>query len=474
MTLTPTQTLCRDLQSGATSAEAHMAETYDRIDAINPQVNALVGLLERDAALALAQAADEVPQQQRGPLHGLPMAPKDAVEVEGFATTWGFAPWANNIARRDDALAARMRAAGALFIGRSNMPEFGLGSNTFNNLYGRTLNPYDPTRTPGGSSGGAAVALATGMLDLADGSDLGGSLRNPASFCNVVGFRPSIGRMPLARGFSWLGRMATTGPMARTVADTALLFSVQAGPDISDPLSLPEPGETFLDALKPLANLDGVRIAYAPRLHGLPIDPAVLAVLQQAADACADLGAEVVDAVPPLEDAMDIFQTLRAAGMVATGDALDKQLPDWRTHAKDTAVWNIEKGQRLTASEVFAAEQQRGVLYAAYAAFMQDYDAVLLPAAQVPPFSHEHEWVTEIEGVAMETYLDWMTVCCAITVTGAPAISVPAGFTPDALPVGAQFVGKPRGDLALLRLAHCFEAATEFHRHRPAICALES
>jgi amidase len=325
MKWTNANTLCRDLQRGDASSEQVMAEVYDRIEAVNSSVNALVSLLPREAAMAMAKQADQVPVAERGPLHGLPMANKDMVEVEGFANTWGYVPWADRIAKKDDGFAARMRAAGALFIGRSNMPEFGLGSNTFNSLYGATLNPYDPTKTPGGSSGGAAVALATGMLPLADGSDMGGSLRNPASFCNVVGFRPSIGRMPFSRGFGWMGRLATTGPMARTVADTTLLFSVQAGPDAADPLTLPEPGHHFLDGLVPFENLNGLRVAYAPTLHGLPIDPEVMTVMQTSADVFSDLGAEVVAKSPPLEQAMDVFHIQRAAGLVAIGDALERR-----------------------------------------------------------------------------------------------------------------------------------------------------
>ena len=461
--------LCRDLQRGTVSSQDVMAEVYRRIDAINPQVNALVALLDRDEAMALAAAADQVPVAQRGPLHGLPMAPKDAVEVAGFATTWGFGPWQANIAREDDTFAARMRHAGAIFIGRSNMPEFGLGSNTFNSVYGRTRNPYDVTRTPGGSSGGAAVALATGMLPLADGSDMGGSLRNPASFCNVVGFRPSIGRMPHTRGFAWFSRHGTTGPMARTVADTAFLFSIQAGPDPTDPLTLPESGETFLDALVPLQNLEGLRIAYAPTLHGIPVDPEVLSVMAAAADQLTNLGAEVEQAIPPLHDAMSVFQVQRAAGLATLGDALDRTVPDWRDHAKQTAIWNIEKGQALTAGEILQSELTRSRIYAEMARFFESFDAIMLPAAQVPPFHHETEWVDVIDGVQMETYIDWMTVCCAITVTSCPAISVPGGFTPSGLPVGLQIVTAPRSDLLTLRLAHCFEQATRYYEHLPAI-----
>ena len=463
--------LCDKLKKGSASAAELMAETYDRINQINPEVNALVSLLPRDEAIALATRADQVPLADRRSLHGIPVAPKDAVEVEGFATTRGFVPWANNIATKDDGLAARTRAAGAIFIGHSNMPEFGLGSNTFNSLYGTTRNPYDLTKTPGGSSGGAAVALATGMLPLADGSDMGGSLRNPASFTNVVGFRPSIGRMPFVKGFGWYGRLATTGPMARTVADTALLFSVQAGPDIADPLTLPEPGSHFLDVATASEGLLGKRIAYAPTLHGLPIDSRVMTIMDQAAATFSDLGAEISSTSPNLEAAMHVFQIQRAAGLASLGTNLDRTVPDWRAHAKDTAIWNIEKGQSLTAEEIIRSEVTRSAIYTHIAEFFETHDALVLPAAQVPPFPHTQPWVNEINGQPLESYIDWMTICCAITVTGCPAISVPAGFTDDGLPIGVQIVGKPRGDLALLRLAHAFESATECYRTKPPLCA---
>lgn len=462
-------TLCRDLQRGDVSAVDVMREIYRRIDDINPQVNALVALLPEDQALALAARADEVPIANRGPLHGLPMAPKDAVQVQGFATAWGFAPWAEKVASADDKLAARMRSAGALFIGHSNMPEFGLGSNTFNAVYGKTRNPWDLTKTPGGSSGGAAVALTTGMLPLADGSDMGGSLRNPASFCNVVGLRPSIGRTPMSPGMAWFTRLSTTGPMAQTVADAALLFSVQGGPDVDDPLTLPEPGTHFLDALVAPENLHGKRIAYAPRLHDLPVAPEVLAVTDQCADTMANLGAEIVADAPDLRAAMEVFQVQRAAGLATLGRSLDRTVADWRQHAKDTAIWNIDKGFALSSEEILQSELSRSAIYARAARFFENYDALILPAAQVAPFDGNEEWVAEIDGVKMDTYLDWMTICCAITVTGLPAISVPGGFTAAGLPVGLQIVGKPRGDLALLQLAHTFEQATRYFEQRPPI-----
>lgn len=463
--------LCRDLQRGNQSAVEVMQQTYQRIEQINPQVNALVNLLSEDAALSLAKKADEIPVAERGPLHGLPMAPKDAVAVKGFPTTAGFAPWANRIASKDDNQTARLRNAGAIFIGHSNMPEFGLGSNTFNSLFGHTLNPYNLNKTCGGSSGGAAVALATRMLALADGSDMGGSLRNPASFCNVVGLRPSIGRTPKGDGFGWLGRLTTTGPMATNVADTTLLFSVQAGPDSSDPLTLDEPGHTFLDALRADDTLQGKKIGYCPNPAGVPVEPAVADIIAKAADTMANLGAQVIEASPMLDQAMSVFQTLRAANLANLGQALDLTLPDWKSHAKPTAVWNIEKGQNLKAADIFAAELRRTRIYADCANFFSEFDALILPAAQVIPFDIDVEWVDKINDTVMPTYIDWMTACCAITVTGLPAISVPAGFTAAGLPVGLQIVGKPRGDLALLKLAHCFEQATLVYQQKPAVCA---
>ncbi len=464
-------TLCRDLQRGTVSAVDLMRNVYARIEAINPTVNALVNLLDEREALALAAAADQVPIAERGPLHGLPMAPKDAVAVRGFPTTWGFKPFATRIEEQDSALAQRMRDAGALFIGHSNMPEFGLGSNTFNALFGSTLNPYDLGKTAGGSSGGAAVALATDMLPLADGSDMGGSLRNPASFCNVVGLRPSIGRTPMSRGFGWYGRLVTSGPMAKTVADTTLLFSILAGPDASDPLTLPESGEQFLDALVPaqLDNNHPIKVAVSEDLGTLPIDPEVRSVIQNTAKVFSDLGAEVVLDHPNLAGAMEVFQTQRAAGLRTLGRSLDFTLPRWRDDAKDTAIWNIERGFALTPDQLLDSELQRTKIYAEVAEFFQNYDVLALPAAQVPPFSIDQEWVTQIDGVDLDTYIDWMAVCCMITVTGLPTLSIPAGFSSDGLPIGVQLVGKPRGDLALLKIAHWFEQSTQFYTQQPRI-----
>jgi amidase len=363
-----------------------------------------------------------------------------------------------------------MRKAGVIFIGHTNMPEFGLGSNTFNSVFGATHNPYDLSKTAGGSSGGAAAALATDMLPLADGSDMGGSLRNPASFCNVVGFRPSIGRTQKNLGAAWYGRLVTTGPMAKSVKDTALLMSVMSGPDISDPLNLSDSDEDFLEALIPykINNNNPLKVAVSPCLGELPIDGQVVDIIHAAGDTFKNLGAEITYADPPLEGAMEAFQIQRAVGLRGLGKTLDQSVDNWRQYAKETVIWNIEKGQSLSIDEMIKAEMIRTNIYADIARFFEEYDVLLLPSAQVPPFDLSKEWVEEIEGTKLDTYIDWMSVCCIITVTGLPAISVPGGFTKEGLPIGVQLVGKPRGDVELLKIAHLFESKTNFYKMKPS------
>jgi amidase len=455
------------IRRGDASAVEVMDAHYDRIEILNPQINALVNVLPREAALELARQADRARSRGEpcGPLHGLPMAVKDTHDAAGFPTTWGFVPWAERVARHDGAVAARQRAAGALFIAKSNVPEFALGSHTFNNLFGTTSNPYDLSRTAGGSSGGAAAALATGMLPLADGSDMGGSLRNPAGYCNVVGLRPSLGRVPADGPFGWFARLLTPGPMARNVPDAALLLSVQAGPNHDDPLSRPEPGRHFRDL--PHADPATLKIAWSADLGFAPVDAAMVRLLEAAAVVFEDLGCEVENACPDLRGGMSVFQTQRAASLAQTGRALDRSLPRWREHAKETMIWNVEQGYALTAEDLLRCEVERTAIYQRVGAFFAHHDALLLPSAQVPPFDKSLDWVREIDGRAMETYIDWMTICCAVTVTDLPAISVPGGFTDDGLPLGLQIVGRPHGDLDLLAIARLFEEATGHGQRRP-------
>jgi amidase len=305
------------------------------------------------------------------------------------------------------------------------------------------------------------------MLPLADGSDMGGSLRNPASFCNVVGLRPSVGRVPNTSSMGWFARLSTSGPMARSVADAALLLSVQSGPYPPDPLTLPASGSDFAAVLD--RDLRGLRIAWSPDLGFLPVDLEVSTLVEQATRTFADLGCRVERACPDLRSAMGVFQVQRAALMRIKGELLDESSPGWRNHAKDATVWNIEKGLGLTTADLIGSERERTGIYQRVTAFFEDFDAFVLPAAQVAPFPVETEWVTEINGVQMATYIDWMTICCAISATGLPAIAVPAGFTKSGLPVGVQIVGRPRGDVELLQIARGFEQATRWGEKRPTL-----
>jgi amidase len=362
----------------------------------------------------------------------------------------------------DALIVERTRAAGAITLGKSNTPEFGAGSQTFNQVFGRTLNPYDPTKTCGGSSGGAAVALACGMVPIADGSDLGGSLRNPASFCNVVGLRPSLGRVPAWPVESaWLS-LSTHGPMARTVQDVALLLSVIAGPDPRAPIANGEPGERFRAPLD--RDFTNVTIAWSPTLGGLPIDRRVSAVLESQRKTFAALGCVVEEGQPDFGDAREIFQVWRGwAFMLKYGHLLETH----RDQLKDTVIWNIEQGLKITGADLAAAEAKRTALYHRVRAFMERHEFLVLPVTQVPPFDVTQPYVTEINGVRLPTYIDWMRACSDITVTGLPAISVPCGFSAAGLPIGLQLAGRRYDDATVLRAAWAYEQSTAWHRRRP-------
>lgn len=442
---------------------AHLAQ----IERVNPRVNAIVTLTAeralddaraRDAALARGEAA--------GPLCGLPVVHKDLVDTRGIRTTYGSPIYRDHVPGADALIVERLRAAGAVTLGKSNTPEFGAGSQTFNAVFGPTRNPYDPGKTCGGSSGGAAVALACGMVPIADGSDLGGSLRNPASFCNVVGLRPAPGRVPVWPSATPWFPFSVQGPMARTVADVALLLSALAGPDPRAPLAIAEPGERFRAPLD--RDFRGVRIAWSRDLGGLPVDRRVARVLEAQRAAFEALGCVVEDGEPDFADAREIFQVWRAwLFAIKYGPLLEAH----RHQMKDTVVWNIEQGLKLAAREVGEAEVKRAALYHRVREFMATRPFLLLPAAQVPPFDVTQPYVTEIDGVRLPTYIDWMRVCSDITVTGLPAISVPCGFTEDGLPVGVQIVGRHQDEWGVLQLAHAFEQATGFWKRRPPVAA---
>ncbi len=439
--------------------EAHIA----RIEAVNSPLNAIVTKTYESAR----QRADELDRHpdRHGPLAGLPMAHKDLVDTQGIRTTYGSPLYADHVPAADALVVERMRRAGAVTVGKTNTPEFGAGSQTFNRVFGVTRNPYDTTKTCGGSSGGAAVALAARMIPLADGSDTGGSLRNPAAFCNVVGFRPSPGRVPATPGGDPWADLSTAGPMARTVDDVALLFSVLAGPDPRVPNGLPEPGTTF----RPVEGIDlsKLRIAVTEDFGGLPVQREVRDVVASLRQALQDAGAQVVDAAPDLTDARRIFHILRATGFRRRfGPMTDAQ----RAELKDTIVWNLQAGLDLTLDDYDWVYPARARLVARVGEFFKDVDLLVGPTTQVLPFDAATDWVRSIEDQRMATYIEWMESCSWITATCCPALSLPTGFR-NGLPVGTQLVAPLRADSFLLRAAKAIEAITGFAAQTPMLAA---
>ena len=457
--------LARRLRSKELSAREVMEAHLAQIDRVNPRVNAIVTLLP-ERALDGARAADEALTRGEapGPLHGLPVAHKDLVQTKGIRTTWGSPIYRDFVPSENTLIVDRLQQGGAITIGKTNTPEFGAGSQTFNEVFGETLNPYDLTKTCGGSSGGAAVALACGMLPIADGSDMGGSLRNPANFNNIVGFRTAPGRVPIYPvGLGW-APFSVEGPMARCVQDVALMLSVIAGPDARSPISITEPGSKFNVPLE--RDFKGVRIAWSRDLGGLPVDPRVTAVLDAQRHTFQSLGCIVEDGQPDFRDADEIFKAWRAWSFEsAYGELLNTHRPQM----KDTVIWNAEAGLALTGPDLSRAERRRTELYHRVRTFMQTYEFLICPVNQVPPFDVKTRYINEINGVKMETYIDWMRSCYFITVTGHPAISVPCGFTADGLPVGVQIVGRHQDELGVLQLAYAFEQATQFGKRRPPV-----
>ena len=453
------------LRAKRVSAREVMTTHLARIDRVNPAVNAIVTLVP-DAALEAADAADAALARgdDVGPLHGLPIAHKDLFVTAGIRTTFGSLAFTDHVPDETALIVERERRAGAITIGKTNTPEFGAGSQTFNQIFGATANPYDPTKTCGGSSGGAAAALATGMVPIADGSDLGGSLRNPASFCNVVGLRPSPGRVPRWPTPAPWFPFNVHGPMARTVGDVALLLDAIAGPDARAPLSRTVPAQRVSQALD--RDLRGVRVAWSRDLGGLPVEPAVTAVLERQRATFEALGCLTDEAHPDLVDADAIFTTWRAWYYeLMFGSVLDHH----RGLLKDTVVWNIEAGRALGGPQLADAERKRAALYHRVRRFMDEYEFLLLPVSQVTPFDVGQPYVTCINDQPLPTYLDWMKSCYQISVTELPAVSVPCGFTADGMPVGLQIVGRPFDDLGVLQLAHAFEQATGCWKTRPDI-----
>lgn len=444
------------LKRGEVSPVELIEAALARIAAVDRVVNALpTRCPERARKAALSVKRESL-------LAGLPVAIKDLVEVAGVRTTWGSPIFADHVSTHSDISVETLERNGALVVAKSNTPEFGAGGNTFNEVFGRTLNPWNTALTCGGSSGGAAVALATGEVWLADGSDLGGSLRTPASFCSVVGLRPSPGRVASGPKADAFDSLAVVGPMARNVGDVALMLDAMVGADPRDPLALPAPARSFtahLEAPRPPR-----RVAFSADLGSWPVAAEVRAVCAEAARRFEGLGAAVEEAAPDLKDAREIFQVLRALKF-ATGHA--EKLARHRDKLKPEVIWNIEKGFRLTAEEIARATLARAALFYRMAAFFRDYDLLLCPAASVPPFPVEQRYVAEIEGHKFDNYIDWVGITYAITITGCPALALPCGFTRDGRPIGLQMVGRPRGEAALLEAAALFERAAGLAERLP-------
>ncbi|MGX7678913.1 amidase [Jatrophihabitans sp. DSM 45814] len=442
--------------------EAHLRQ----IERVNPAVNAVVTLVA-ERALSEADAADDrlTAGAEIGPLHGLPILHKDTHATAGIRTTQGSPLFANHIPDEDELIVARERTAGAISLGKTNVPEFAAGSHTFNEVFGLTRNPYDLSRSAGGSSGGAAVALACGMAPLAEGSDMGGSLRNPASFCNVVGFRPSPGRVPSWPTVTALSTLSVQGPMGRTVRDVALLLSAVAGPTDLSPIALQEPGETFATPLD--RDLSDLRIAWSPDLGGtLAVDTEVRDIVAAQASVFESLGCVVEQACVDFSGADEVFRTLRGVQFEASFGALRDASPE---AMKQSVVWNVDEGRRLGGADIARAQRLHTELFHRARVFFHRYDALVLPVSQVAPFDATTEYPTLVGGVAQQTYLDWMRSCYFVSVLGNPSLSVPAGFTGDGLPVGVQIVGPHRADLLVLQIGYAFEQATRWSDRRPAI-----
>lgn len=432
-----------------------------RISEVDGRINALPTLcFER--ARAHARALMQKPVAERGVLAGLPVPIKDLTDVEGVRSTHGSPIFANAVPEKSDLLVTRLEAEGGVIYAKSNTPEFGAGANTFNEVFGATVNPYNTKMSAAGSSGGAAAALASGMAWVAHGSDLGGSLRNPASFCGIVGLRPSPGRVAFSKGGQLDGSLAVEGPMARTVDDCALLLDAMAGDDARDPLSKPRPTHSFLGVAQ--ARIKPLRVAYSPDLGITPVDPQVAEITRRAAHRFSDAGVIVEETHPDLSDAYEIFQVLRAHSYAIGMSGL---LRDHRDKLKPEVIWNTEKGLAQPMEMVVKAELARTALAARMADFFEKYDVLLCPATIVPPFPVGERYVKQCNGVDFATYVDWLLIVAPATLAACPALSLPCGFTKDGLPVGLQMIGASNGDARLLSAAGVLEDVLGLQTVRP-------
>jgi amidase len=458
--------LARSIAAGELTATEVVTAHLERIAEVNPAINAIVTLVpERALADAAAADAARAAGAPLGPLHGLPIAIKDLMDTAGIRTTYGSPIYADHVPDHDSLIVQKLRAAGAIVIGKTNTPEFGAGSHTFNPVFGATRNPWDLSKSAGGSSGGAAAALAARMIPLADGSDLGGSIRNPASFCNLVGLRPTPGRVASARpGNAW-DPGSVLGPLGRSVRDVALMMSAISAPEPRAPLGIDEGGEQFA-SLAP-RSLGGVPVAFSWTVDGLPVEHSVTTVLAQFRERLVGLGAVVTDVEPDLSGADEVFETFRALEFFDGHGADAIGHPDL---VKATVRQEIEWIDALSARDVARAGSLRTALFRRMQALLSQYELLVLPTSQLPPFDIDIEYPTELAGVAMERYYTWQRSCSRITATAMPSLAIPAGFTPEGLPVGVQLVARYRGDAALLSYGLGIEdEATELFGARPPL-----
>jgi len=437
----------------------------DRIERVNPRLNAYCTVAADQALAAARRATVQVTRRgtRLGALHGVPVSIKDLTPTKGIRTTWGSKIFEHHVPDEDGLVVERLKAAGGIVLGKTNTPEFGAGANTFNAVFGPTRNPWNPALTCGGSTGGGAVALATGMGPLAQGSDLGGSLRIPAAFCGVVGLRPSPGLVPIhPTDVAW-DAYAVQGPMARTVGDLALMLAAIAGPDARSPISYPIDVRTFTAAVQ-RPSVKGLRVAWSADLGVTPVDAEIAQICVAATGVFRRLGARVDTGHPDFDGVVEVINASRGLRMVA---AHEDRLPKWRDVMQINLVGNVDAGLRLTASDIARAEKHRTELWRRVRAFLHRYDVILTPTAPIPPFPVEVTHPTEINGRPMANYIQWGLLTYAFTVVGVPAMSVPCGFTSAGLPVGLQITGRWRDEVTVLRVAAAFEAAAPWADRRP-------
>jgi len=462
----PAEELAAAIRKKNISPREVVEAVLERIEKVNPKVNAYCTVVPEMARETARRAEEKVMRGEVvGPLHGVPFSVKDLNLTKGVRTTFGSKIFEHFVPQEDGLIVERMKNAGAILIGKTNTPEFGAGANTYNSVFGATRNPWKPTHTCGGSSGGAAVALACGLGPLATGSDLGGSLRIPAAFCGVVGFRTTPGLIPIYPSLLAYDNLGVEGPMARTVGDAALMLSVAAGEDPRAPISFPSDPRAFLSAAAS-PDIRGLKAAWSPDLKIIPVDQEVREVAGRAARRFQEMGCTVEEAEPDMQGVREIIYVTRSLRMLAShADKLEK----WREKMNPNLVWNIEQGFTLTPQRIAEAERERTNLYRRVREFFTRFDLLLTPTVAVPPFPVEMSYPREINGKPLENYTDWFLLTYAMTLTGYPAISIPCGFTREGFPVGLQIVGRKLSETTVLRAASAFEALAPWRYKRPPV-----